>query len=138
MKKTLYIIRDIAITVGIQLVCFMVCLWIQNSTVENALIPAVSIFGVFLTSVITPGYLYGVAAAILSVLELNFAFTFPFFHFNFSIPENMASAVIIILMALITGGFTTKIKYNKILEEEREKERKEPTCVGKINRTLRS
>ena len=85
MKKTLYIIRDIAITVGIQLVCFMVCLWIQNSTVENALIPAVSIFGVFLTSVITPGYLYGVAAAILSVLELNFAFTFPFFHFNFSI-----------------------------------------------------
>ena len=43
MKKTLYIIRDIAITVGIQLVCFMVCLWIQNSTVENALIPAVSI-----------------------------------------------------------------------------------------------
>ena len=138
MKKTLYIIRDIAITAGIQLVCFMVCLWIQNSTVENALIPAVSIFGVFLTSVITPGYLYGVAAAILSVLELNFAFTFPFFHFNFSIPENMASAVIIILMALITCGFTTKIKYNKILEEEREKERKEPTCVGKINRTLRS
>ena len=49
MKKTLYIIRDIAITVGIQLVCFMVCLWIQNSTVENALIPAVSIFGVFLS-----------------------------------------------------------------------------------------
>ena len=123
MKKTLYIIRDIAITVGIQLVCFMVCLWIQNSTVENALIPAVSIFGVFLTSVITPGYLYGVAAAILSVLELNFAFTFPFFHFNFSIPENMASAVIIILMALITCGFTTKMKYNKILEEEREKKK---------------
>ena len=76
---------------SIQLVCFMVCLWIQNSTVENALIPAVSIFGVFLTSVIAPGYLYGVAAAILSVLEVNFAFTFPFFHFNFSIPENMAS-----------------------------------------------
>ena len=123
MKKTLYIIRDIAITVGIQLVCFMVCLWIQNSTVENALIPAVSIFGVFLTSVITPGYLYGVAAAILSVLEVNFAFTFPFFHFNFSIPENMASAVIIILMALITCGFTTKIKYNKILEAERKKKK---------------
>ena len=33
----------------------------------------------------------------------------------------MASAVIIILMALITCGFTTKIKYNKILEAEREK-----------------
>lgn len=29
-EKTLYIIRDIAITVGIQLVCFMVCLWIQT------------------------------------------------------------------------------------------------------------
>ena len=138
MKKTLYIIRDIAITVGIQLVCFMVCLWIQNSTVENALIPAVSIFGVFLTSVITPGYLYGVAAAILSVLELNFAFTFPFFHFNFSIPENMASAVIIILMALITCGFTTKIKYNKILEEEREKEKIRADIFRAVSHDLRT
>lgn len=138
MKKTLYIIRDIAITVGIQLVCFMVCLWIQNSTVENALIPAVSIFGVFLTSVITPGYLYGVAAAILSVLELNFAFTFPFFHFNFSIPENMASAVIIILMALITCGFTTKIKYNKILEAEREKEKIRADIFRAVSHDLRT
>lgn len=138
MKKTLYIIRDIAITVGIQLVCFMVCLWIQNSTVENALIPAVSIFGVFLTSVITPGYLYGVAAAILSVLELNFAFTFPFFHFNFSIPENMASAVIIILMALITCGFTTKMKYNKILEEEREKEKIRADIFRAVSHDLRT
>ena len=138
MKKTLYIIRDIAITVGIQLVCFMVCLWIQNSTVENALIPAVSIFGVFLTSVITPGYLYGVAAAFLSVLELNFAFTFPFFHFNFSIPENMASAVIIILMALITCGFTTKIKYNKILEAEREKEKIRADIFRAVSHDLRT
>lgn len=138
MKKTLYIIRDIAITVGIQLVCFMVCLWIQNSTVENALIPAVSIFGVFLTSVITPGYLYGVAAAILSVLEVNFAFTFPFFHFNFSIPENMASAVIIILMALITCGFTTKIKYNKILEAEREKEKIRADIFRAVSHDLRT
>ena len=125
MKKTLYIIRDIAITVGIQLVCFMVCLWIQNSTVENALIPAVSIFGVFLTSVITPGYLYGVAAAILSVLEVNFAFTFP-------------SAVIIILMALITCGFTTKIKYNKILEAEREKEKIRADIFRAVSHDLRT
>lgn len=104
----------------------------------NALIPAVSIFGVFLTSVITPGYLYGVAAAILSVLEVNFAFTFPFFHFNFSIPENMASAVIIILMALITCGFTTKIKYNKILEAEREKEKIRADIFRAVSHDLRT
>lgn len=95
-------------------------------------------FGVFLTSVITPGYLYGVAAAILSVLELNFAFTFPFFHFNFSIPENMASAVIIILMALITCGFTTRIKYNKILEEEREKEKIRADIFRAVSHDLRT
>ena len=84
------------------------------------------------------GYLYGVAAAILSVLEVNFAFTFPFFHFNFSIPENMASAVIIILMALITCGFTTKIKYNKILEAEREKEKIRADIFRAVSHDLRT
>lgn len=138
MKKTWDIIRDLGITVGIQLACFVVCLWIQNSTVDNALIPAVSIFGVFLTSVITPGYLYGVVAAILSVLELNFAFTFPYFHFNFSIPENMASAVIIVCIVLITCGFTTKIKYNKILEAEREKEKIRADIFRAVSHDLRT
>lgn len=138
MKKTWDIIRDLGITVGIQLACFVVCLWIQNSTVDNALIPAVSIFGVFLTSVITPGYLCGVVAAILSVLEVNFAFTFPYFHFNFSIPENMASAVIIVCIALITCGFTTKIKYNKILEAEREKEKIRADIFRAVSHDLRT
>lgn len=138
MKKILRELADIGITVGVQSLCFVVCLWIQDSNIEDALIPAVSIFGVFLTSVVTSGYVWGVLAAFLSVLEVNFAFTFPYFHFNFSIPENMASAVIIVIMALITCGFTTKIKYNEFLKAEREKEKTRADIFRAVSHDLRT
>ena len=138
MKKTIGILGDIGITVGIQLLSFAVCLGIQDSSATNALIPAVTILGVFLTSVITNGYVYGIIAAVASVLEVNFAFTFPYFHFNFSMPENLSSAVIITVMALITCGFTTKLKYQEMLKSEREKEKIRSDIFRAVSHDLRT
>lgn len=51
-------------------------------------ITTVFVFAVFLVSLITDGYLYGILTAFLGVIAVDFAFTFPYFAFNFTIPEN--------------------------------------------------
>ena len=40
---------------------------------------------VFVTSMYTEGYAWGVAASLISVLAVNFAFLSPYFAFNFTI-----------------------------------------------------
>lgn len=79
----------IAIGVGL-------CLIIKTTFTTDILIPAVMVFSVFLISVFTDGYVYGILASIVSVIIVNFAFTFPYFKIDFLIPENITSAIIMI------------------------------------------
>lgn len=106
----------IAIGVGL-------CLIIKTTFTTDILIPAVMVFSVFLISVFTDGYVYGILASVVSVIIVNFAFTFPYFKIDFLIPENITSAIIMIAIAFITCGFTSKIKYQEMLKKESEMEK---------------
>ena len=93
---------------------------------------------VFLISFVTEGYIYGVVSALFSVLILNFAFTLPFFEFNFTIPENIISAVIMIIVTVITGTLTTKIKRQEAIKAESEKERMRANLLRAVSHDLRT
>ena len=104
IKNALLMLVMIAIGVGL-------CLIIKTTFTTDILIPAVMVFSVFLISVFTDGYVYGILASVVSVIIVNFAFTFPYFKIDFLIPENITSAIIMIAIAFITCGFTSKIKH---------------------------
>ena len=86
-------------------------------------ISTVFIFAVFLISLLTDGYFYGVASAIAGTLAINYAFTYPFFALNFMIPANLISAIIMIIIAILTSTLTTKIKEQEMMKTESERER---------------
>jgi len=79
-------------------------------------ISTVFIFAVFLISLLTDGYFYGVASAIAGTLAINYAFTYPFFALNFMIPANLISAIIMIIIAILTSTLTTKIKEQEMMK----------------------
>jgi len=138
MKKSSTILRYTLITGVILCVCFLSCLIIQYLSKDNVLIPAIFVLGVFLTSVITEGYIYGVIAALLSALAVNFAFTYPFFGFDFTAPENIISGVIFLVVTIITCGLTTKIKTQEAIKAESDKERMRANLLRAISHDLRT
>ena len=87
---------DIVKTILILVLSFILCLFMQKIFAIEHLIPAVFTVAVFLITLITHGYICGVGASLISVLAVNFAFTFPYLKFNFTIPENFLSALIMI------------------------------------------
>lgn len=127
MKTAAKILKNMAILVVILLAGFL-CLHIQEIFENNELIPTIFALCVFLIAVFTDGYFYGVLASVCSVLAVNYAFTFPYFRINFTIPQNMVSAVIMIAITLITCGITNKIKYQEQIKEESEKEKMRAIC----------
>ena len=54
------------------------------------------VFAVFIISLLTEGYLYGILSAVIGMFAINFAFTYPFFSFDFITPINVISAVIML------------------------------------------
>lgn len=65
---------------------------------------------VFVTSMYTEGYVWGVAASLISVLAVNFAFLSPYFAFNFTLSENLFSGLVMLVVSIMTSTLTTRIK----------------------------
>ncbi len=137
-KKSIEIIRNIIILSGSLIIDFFLCLLLQQVFNEGALVPAIAVLGVFLIAIFTDGYLYGVIASVCSVLALNYAFTFPYFKINFTIPENMISAIIMIAITLITCFLTNQLKHQEALKAESEKEKMRANLLRAVSHDLRT
>ena len=131
-------IKDFLVTAGILVVSFLFSVITETMFKTFSLVPMVFVLGVFLISVITTGYLWGVAASLIATLAVNFAFTFPYFEFNFSIPVNLFSAGVMLVVAVVTGTLTTKIKYTEKLKADSEREKMRANLLRAVSHDLRT
>ena len=91
----------------VSLICaFGLSLLFQYAFDVQEHITTVFVFAVFLISLFTEGYLYGVFSAFLSTVAVNYAFTFPYFSLNFTIPVNLISGIIMIAISVFTSALT--------------------------------
>ena len=135
MKK---IIKDLLTTTGILTACFCLSLVTNRISQSYMLIPMCFVLGVFLISVITVGYFWGVTASLISVLAVNYAFTFPYFEVNFFIPANFFSAVVMLVVAVVTCALTTKIKHAEKLKADSEREKMRANLLRAVSHDLRT
>ena len=131
-------IRDFLMTAAIEVVSFLFSLIIGKLFEAEAMVPMVFVLGVFLVSVITEGYACGVTASLVSTLAVNFAFTFPYFEFNFTIPENLFSGVVMLVVAVVTCALTTKLKQQEKLRIDSEREKMRANLLRAVSHDLRT
>lgn len=138
MKAFSKYIKDILITV-ISLACaFGLSLLFEYIFDVHEHITTVFVFAVFLISVFTEGYIYGVLAAFIGTIAVNYAFTFPYFALNFTIPVNLFSGIIMIAIAVLTSALTTKLKQHEATKAESEKERMRANLLRAVSHDLRT
>lgn len=138
MKKVQKVFVNVAFTIGILAIFFCLSLFIVGTLEMYTTIPAVFTLAVFLISLVTRGYIYGIVASLISVLALNFAFTFPYFKFNFSIPENLVSAIIMLIITILSCALTIRIKQQEELKAEGEKEKMRANLLRAVSHDLRT
>ncbi len=129
---------DALVTMGILGMSFVLSLVLDEWFQTDAMIPTVFVLGVFLVSVVTDGYFYGILATLVSVLSVNFAFTYPYFKFNFTIPENLFSAVVMLVVAVMTCTLTTKVMQQEKLKADSEREKMRANLLRAVSHDLRT
>ena len=96
------------------------------------------VLGVFLVSWRTQGYFWGVAASLVSVLAVNYAFTYPYWAFDLISTECISSAVVMLIVAVMTGALTTRLKQQEKLKAEAETERMRGNLLRAVSHDLRT
>ncbi len=136
--KTLVTLKNFIVTLVIVAGFFGICILVENCLNTYIPIPAILTLGVFLTSLITKGFIYGIVASLISVLALNYAFTFPYFKFNFTIPENLVSAVVMFIVTIVSSALITKVRKAEEVKIESEKEKLRANLLRAVSHDLRT
>jgi len=117
---------------------FLVNLLLVELFDTKTMTPMIFVLGVFLVSWRTQGYVFGVAASLVSVLSVNWAFTYPYWEFDLISPECISSAVVMLIVSTMTGALTTRLKKQERLKAEAEKERMRGNLLRAVSHDLRT
>lgn len=138
MKRFWGYIKNTVISVGILAAGFGACLVLQETFGPSTLISGVFVLGVFLIALLTTGYVYGVVSAFVSVLAVDYAFASPYFKFDLTTPENFISALILLVVTVITCGLTAQVKRQEAIKAESELERNRANLLRAVSHDLRT
>lgn len=117
---------------------FLLNIFLQEIFDTRTLIPMIFVLGVFLISLSTNGYFWGIVASLVSVLAVNYTFTAPYYAFDLMSPVCLASAVVMLVVAIMTSALTTKSKASQRLKAESERERLRANLLRAVSHDLRT
>lgn len=132
------VLRDGGLMVGILAAVFLLVLILQRIFDANRLIPMLFVLGVFFVSLHTRGYLWGVLASLLGVLLVNYAFMFPYYAFDLLSPVNLATALVMLVVSVMTSTLTTQISIQQQEKAAAERERMRANLLRAISHDLRT
>ena len=138
MSKLKKRIKDSALTLIIFASAFGISILLQNILDISEHVTTLFAFAVFLISLLTDGFWYGIVSTIISVAAINYAFTYPYLNMDFSVPESIFSALVMLIISFLTSMFTTRLKMWQMLKSEGEKERMRANLLRAVSHDLRT
>ncbi len=138
MKNRKPYLKDAVFSLATLVTTFALNVAMQQWFQTQSLIPMIFVLGVFLISWQTQGYFWGIAASLVSVLAVNYAFTFPLFALDFTTTVNFISGIVMISVAVLTSALITKLKKHEAMKAESEKEYMRANLLRAVSHDLRT
>ena len=98
----------------------------------------VYVLAVLLISRFTNGYLFGLIAAVLGVIGVNYVFTYPYMAFNFTISGYPLTIFTFLVVSLVTSALTTKTKEQDRLRLENERVKMRADLLRSVSHDIRT
>ena len=138
MTRSQNLWKSFVILISVLGIAFVVSMRLQEIVPSQQLVSMLFVLAVFLISLMTQGYFWGILASILSVLIDNFVFAYPYFAFDFISTENLIAALVLLIVAVCTGTLTQQLKEQERIKAEAEKEKMRGNLLRAISHDLRT
>ncbi len=130
--------RDTGITAAILGCAYIVCLILHifAQSFENEAM--IFFLALMFVARCTTGYLYDVIGSLASVLCVNFAFTYPYYAFNFTITGYPLVFIIMLCISLTVSTLTSRARQRDTMEEQVERERMYGNLLRSVSHDIRT
>lgn len=116
----------------------VICFLLRSFNNGLEFVSMIFILSVFLVSVSTEGYLFGILSSVFCVLATNYIFTYPYFEFNFTLPGYPITIICMLVVSIITSTLTTQIKQHESIRFEAEREKTRSNLLRAVSHDLRT
>ena len=115
-----------------------VCSILKMTTTSDVHVPLIFVLAVLVVSLLTEGYFYGFLASLVSVVGVNFAFTYPYLKLDFSIYGYPLTFIIMLAVGFAVSTLTSRLKAEEKLRVESEREKIRANLLRAISHDLRT
>ena len=137
-KSKTQILRDMGITLALLGAAAMVCASLNALGQSDSAVPLVFVLAVLLTARCTEGYFYGMFASVVSVFGVNYAFTYPYFEFNFTLTGYPFTFLTLFAVSMVVGMLTEQVKRQERLHSIAEQEKMKANLLRSVSHDIRT
>lgn len=131
-------LRDLLLSAAILCCAAGLCFLLQMADSIAGFASPVFVLAVLLVSRLTTGYLYGLIAAVVGVVCVNFIFTYPYWALNFTITGYPLTFLTFLAVSIITCALTTQVRQQERLRSENEKEKMRANLLRSVSHDIRT
>ena len=132
------VLKDCLITAGILSVASIICMILRQFSSTDTHVPMLFVLAVLCVSRFTHGYFYGIIASLLAVIGVNYAFTYPYFEFNFTLTGYPLTFLAMLAVSLTVCTMTSRIKAQEAVHLEMETEKMRSNLLRSVSHDIRT
>jgi len=147
LKKTtlskgllVYTSRDFVVSAALFLTAVVLCMVIRHFDPENdsSYVAMIFLLDVFLTALLTDGFLFSIFCAVLAVLCVDYIFTEPYWEPSFTLAGFPVTFVVMMTITIVTGILTSGAKQRTQMLREAQKEKTRGNLLRAVSHDLRT
>lgn len=133
-------VRDFTVFSVLFLVSVALCLLLRHLDPNNdtSYVAMIFLLDVFLTAMLTDGYLFSLCAAVLSVLSVDYVFTEPFWRLSFVITGFPLTFVVMLFISTATGMVASRAKRMEAAAREAERQKTYANLLRSVSHDIRT
>ena len=138
--KMTFSFRDCTIFLALFVASSALCLLLRQLDPNNdtSYVAVIFLLEVFLTAFLTDGYVFGVLAAILSVLAVDYAFTAPYWKLSFVITGFPLTFFVMLFISVATSMITSRARKLTALAREAERQQIYANLLRAVSHDIRT
>lgn len=116
----------------------LICALLQRITSSDVHVPMIFVLAVLIVSLSTDGYFYGILAAIVSVIGVNYAFTYPYMKLDFSVYGYPLTFMTMLAVGFASSTLASRLRIQEQLRIETEREHMRANLLRALSHDLRT
>lgn len=136
----LYSVKDFVVTAVLFFVTMILCLLLRSADPhqDTSYVAVLFFLDVFLTALLTDGYLFSIFIAVAGVLCVDYVFTEPYWEISFTVVGFPLTFIVMMFISVVTGMLTSRARQMEMMRREAERERIHANLLRAVSHDIRT